>query len=327
MMNRRIFVRSVAGSVLAVPLAALAQPKAAIRIGGLAFLPIASNLATFRRTMKEFGYVEGENLVIEERYAVRPERYAEVTAELVRLKVDVIVTTGTQASLEAKKATATIPIVFVSSLVVTRGLVASLARPGGNLTGVELTSGDFDAKRVQLLKDAVPGLVNLAGLNDVSGQQGSASTQRYWQQSEVAARQLGIRLGQRLDVRTIDDVDRAFAAAAKASAGAMLTPSSSFFHAYKERVVNAAARSRLPTIYEHGDFVEAGGLMSYGSDLREVFRGAAVLVDKVLKGAKPANLPVEQATRIVLAINIKAAKALGLTIPQSLLLRADEVIQ
>jgi putative ABC transport system substrate-binding protein len=250
-----------------------------------------------------------------------------VTAELVRLKVDVIVTTGTQASLEAKKATATIPIVFVSSLVVTRGLVASLARPGGNLTGVELTSGDFDAKRVQLLKDAVPGLVNLAGLNDVSGQQGSASTQRYWQQSEVAARQLGIRLGQRLDVRTIDDVDRAFAAAAKASAGAMLTPSSSFFHAYKERVVNAAARSRLPTIYEHGDFVEAGGLMSYGSDLREVFRGAAVLVDKVLKGAKPANLPVEQATRIVLAINIKAAKALGLTIPQSLLLRADEVIQ
>jgi len=327
MMNRRIFVRSVAGSVLAVPLAALAQPKAAIRIGWLAFLPIASNLATFRRTMKEFGYVEGENLVIEERYAVRPERYAEVTAELVRLKVDVIVTTGTQASLEAKKATATIPIVFVSSLVVTRGLVASLARPGGNLTGVELTSGDFDAKRVQLLKDAVPGLVNLAGLNDVSGQQGSASTQRYWQQSEVAARQLGIRLGQRLDVRTIDDVDRAFAAAAKASAGAMLTPSSSFFHAYKERVVNAAARSRLPTIYEHGDFVEAGGLMSYGSDLREVFRGAAVLVDKVLKGAKPANLPVEQATRIVLAINIKAAKALGLTIPQSLLLRADEVIQ
>jgi putative ABC transport system substrate-binding protein len=327
MMNRRIFVRSVAGSVLAVPLAALAQPKAAIRIGWLAFLPIASNLATFRRTMKEFGYVEGENLVIEERYAVRPERYAEVTAELVRLKVDVIVTTGTQASLEAKKATATIPIVFVSSLVVTRGLVASLARPGGNLTGVELTSGDFDAKRVQLLKDAVPGLVNLAGLNDVSGQQGSASTQRYWQQSEVAARQLGIRLGQRLDVRTIDDVDRAFAAAAKASAGAMLTPSSSFFHAHKERVVNAAARSRLPTIYEHGDFVEAGGLMSYGSDLREVFRGAAVLVDKVLKGAKPANLPVEQATRIVLAINIKAAKALGLTIPQSLLLRADEVIQ
>ena len=327
MMNRRIFVRSVAGSVLAVPLAALAQPKAAIRIGWLAFLPIASNLATFRRTMKEFGYVEGENLVIEERYAVRPERYAEVTAELVRLKVDVIVTTGTQASLEAKKATATIPIVFVSSLVVTRGLVASLARPGGNLTGVELTSGDFDAKRVQLLKDAVPGLVNLAGLNDVSGQQGSASTQRYWQQSEVAALQLGIRLGPRLDVRTIDDVDRAFAAAAKASAGAMLTPSSSFFHAYKERVVNAAARSRLPTIYEHGDFVEAGGLMSYGSDLREVFRGAAVLVDKVLKGAKPANLPVEQATRIVLAINIKAAKALGLTIPQSLLLRADEVIQ
>ena len=128
-------------------------------------------------------------------------------------------------------------------------------------------------------------------------------------------------------MRTIDDVDRAFAAAAKASAGAMLTPSSSFFHAHKERVVNAAARSRLPTIYEHGDFVEAGGLMSYGSDLREVFRGAAVLVDKVLKGAKPANLPVEQATRIVLAINIKAAKALGLTIPQSLLLRADEVIQ
>ena len=327
MMNRGTFVGSVAGSLLAVPLAALAQPKAAIRIGGLAFLPIASNLATFRRTMKEFGYVEGENLVIEERYAGRAERYAEMTAELVRLKVDVIVTTGTQASLEAKKATATIPIVFVSSLVVTRGLVASLARPGGNLTGVELTSGDFDAKRVQLLKDAVPGLVNLAGLNDASGQQGSASTQRYWQQSEVAALQLGIRLGPRLDVRTIDDVDGAFAATAKAGAGAMLTPSSAFFHAHKERVVNAAARSRLPTIYEHGDFVETGGLMSYGSDLREVFRSAAVLVDKVVKGAKPGDLPIEEPTRIELVINLKTAKALGLTIPQSLLQRVDEAIQ
>ena len=305
----------------------MAQPKATIRIGWLGFLPIASNLATFRQTLKEFGYVEGENLVIEERYAVRPERYAEITADLVRLKVDVIVTTGTLASLEAKKATATIPIVFVSSLVVLRELVASLSRPGGNLTGVELTSGEFDAKRVQLLKDAIPGLVNLAALNDVSGQQGSGNGQRYWQQSEAAARQLGIQLGQRLDVRTIDDVDGAFAAASKAGAGAMLTPSSSFLHAHKERVVNAAARSRLPTIYEHGDFVEAGGLMSYGPDVRGAYRGAAVYVDKVLKGAKPANLPVELVTRIVLMINLKTAKALGLTIPQSLLLRADEVIQ
>jgi putative ABC transport system substrate-binding protein len=326
-MDRRTFVGGVAGGLLVVPLAALAQARGAVRIGWLAFLPIASNLATFRRTMKEFGYVEGENLAIDERYAGRAERSAEVTAELVRLKVDVIVATGNLASLEARKATATIPIVFVSSLVVSRGLVESLARPGGNLTGVELTSGDFDAKRVQLLKDAVPGLVNLAVLNDTSGQQSSTNQQRYWQQSEAAARQLGIRLGPRLDVRTIDDVDGAFAAAVNAGSGAMLTPSSAFFHAHKERVVNAAARSRLPTIYEHGDFVEAGGLMSYGSDLREVFRGAAVLVDKVLKGAKPATLPVEQATRIVLMINLKTAKTLGHMIPQSLLLRADEVIQ
>jgi len=327
MMDRRTFVGSVAGGLLALPLVAQAQPKAAVRIGWLGFLPIASNLAAFRQTLKEFGYVEGENLVVEQRYAGRAERYAEITADLVRPKVDVIVTTGTLASLEAKKATATIPIVFVSSLVVARELVESLSRPGGNLTGVEITSGEFDAKRVQLLKDAVPGLVNLAVLNDTSGQQGSANQQRYWQQTEAAARQLGIRLGQRLDVRSIDDVDGAFAAAVKAGAGAMLTPSSAFFHAHKDRLVNAAARSRLPTIYEHGDFVEAGGLMSYGPDLREVFRGAAVLVDKLLKGAKPANLPVEQATRIVLVINIKTAKALGLTVPQSLLLRADEVIQ
>jgi putative ABC transport system substrate-binding protein len=326
-MDRRTFVGDVAAGLLAVPLAALAQSRGVVKIGWLAFQPITSNLATFRQTLKEFGYVEGENLVIEQRYAGRVERYAEVTAELIRLKVDIIVTTGTLASLEAKKVTAAIPIVFVSSLPVARELVASLSSPGGNLTGMEITSGEFDAKRVQLLKDAVPGLVKLAMLNDTSGQLGSANQQRYWGQSEAAARQVGIQSVQRFDVHTIDEVDGAFATASKAGAGAMLTPSSSFFHANKDRLVNAAASSRLPTIYEHGDFVEAGGLMSYGPDLREVFRGAAVLVDKVLKGAKPATLPVEQVTKVVFVINQKTVKALALTIPQSLLSRADEVIR
>lgn len=326
-MDRRAFVGGVAGGILSLSFAAMAQRGAKIHIGWLLIESIPSNLETFRQALKELGYVEGDNFVIEERYAGTADHFAELAAGLVRLKVDIIVATGTTAVRAAQKATATIPIVFVASDPVGAGLVTSMSHPGGNLTGLENLSGDFDAKKIQLLKDVIPSLVNLAFLNNASGQASPATQEKYWRQSETAARQLGIRLGLRLDVRTIDDIDRSFAAAAKAGAGAMLTPSSSFFHAHKERLVNAAAKSQLPTIYEHRDFVLAGGLMSYGADLREVYRGAAIFVDKILKGAKPADLPVEQPTKVLLVINHKTAKALGLTIPQSLLLRADEVIQ
>lgn len=326
-MDRRAVIFTLAAATIAGPRAAFAQGEAKIRVGWVAVGPIPSNMAAFRRGLEQRGYLQRQNLVIEERYAGTVEEYPQLIADLIRLKVEVLVSTGGVASRAAKLATAQIPIVFLTTDPVGSGLVASLARPAENVTGVAILTQDFNAKRVETIVGMVPGITKLAALNDESGTLPPSLQRAFLDESEAAARRFGIELAPKIAVRNIDDVNRAFTAAVKAGAGAMLTISSSYFNAHKERLVSAAAKARLPTIYEHRDFVEAGGLVSYGSDLREAFRLAASYVDKILKGAKPADLPVEQVSKVELSINQRTARTLKLAIPQSLLLRADEVIQ
>jgi len=308
------------------PLAVLAQGDAPARIGWIAVAPIQSNMAVFREAMRQRGYREGSNLRIEEHYASTVDTYASVIADLVRSRVDVIVTTGGVASHEAKRATSNTPVVFLTTDPVGSGLVASLARPGGNLTGVAIITQDFNAKRVETIVSMVPNLRKLAALSDESGALSANIQAAFWDEAETAARRFGLQLAPRAGIRDIEQVNDAFAAAARVGAGAMLTISSSYFNAHKGRVIAAAARVRMPTIYEHRDFVESGGLVSYGPDLREAGRLAASYVDRILKGAKPADLPVEQVSKVELVVNQTTAKSLGLVLPQSLLLRADEVI-
>jgi putative ABC transport system substrate-binding protein len=312
--------------LLAAPLAARAQKAPTARVGWLAPEFKSFALDPFRQALKELGWVEGGSLAIEQRYARgSAERYPELAADLVRLKPDVLVTDGSPATRAAQQATATIPIVFVVGDPVAQGFVASLSRPGRNLTGMSIITGDLNPKRIQLLRETVPAMARLAVLQDQSaiGPAVGAS----WQAIEAASQQLGIQLTAASAARRADELDGAFALAVKERAGGVLVLPSALFSSQIRRIVSLAAKTRLPAIYEHRDFVEAGGLMSYGPSHRDVFRGIAVYVDKILKGAKAANLPVEQPTKLELAINLKTAKALGLTIPQSLAGRADHVIE
>ena len=321
-------ISTMVGVALAPPLAAFAQEdKAKTKIGWLAVGSIPSNMTAFQRALKERGYVEGQNLIIQARYAETVEQYRQQIADLIRLKVDVLVTTGGVASRAAKVSTDKIPIVFLTTDPVGSGLVASLARPTENLTGLALLTQDFNAKRVETIVSMVPGIAKLAALSDRSGALSPGAQRAFWEESEAAARRLGVDLVPKVEVRDVNEVDDVFTAASKAGAGAMLTISSSYFNVHKERLVAAAAKARLPTIYEHRDYVEAGGLVSYGTNVRDAFRIAAGYVDKILKGTNPAQLPVEQISSVELVINQRAARALKLTIPQPLLLRADEVIQ
>ena len=316
---------------LAVPLVAMAEQAPTVRIGWLApeSKPLAFN--AFRQALKDLGWIEGSNLAIEQRYSRgAAERYPELAADLVRLKVDVLVTDGSPATRAAQQATASIPIVFVVGNPVAQGFVASLSRPGSNLTGVAIITGDLNPKRIQLLKEAVPDMARLAILEDASAIESVAPDARLggnWQAIETACRQLGIQLTPTREVRKPDDLGGAFAVAAKEGTGGVLLLPSAFFSSQAQRIVSLAARSRLPAIYEHRDFVEPGGLMSYGPSHRDIFRRIGAYMDRILKGAKPADLPVEQPTKIELVINLKTARALGLTIPQSVLVRADEVIR
>jgi putative ABC transport system substrate-binding protein len=330
--DRRAFISTVAGSLLVAPLAAEAQQAAKIaRIGYL-----SPNLATsphlreaFRQGLRDLGYVEGRNLVIEYRDAEgKVERLPALAAELVALKVDVIVTEGgnTTVPLTAKQATRTLPIVFASAAdPVGSGLVTSLARPGGNLTGLSGLSSELVGKRVELLTQAVPGVGQVAVLW-LPGVYGERTEKEMLTGAEVAARGLGVRL-QFVEARGPADFDRAFSDMTRAGAGALtLLPSNMFFREHG-RLVDLAARHRLPAVYPWRDFVDAGGLMSYGASLTDSSRRAATYVDKILKGAKPGDLPVEQPTKFELMINLKTARTLGLTIPPSLLQRADQVIE
>ncbi len=325
---RRALVVTLAIATLVAPLAADAQARKVSRIGVLwtgSRTAYAPNLDALRQGLHELGYVEGQNVAFEYRFADgRVERLPDLATELVRLRVDVIVTSTTPAIQAAKNATKTIPIVMaVSGDAVGTGLVSSLARPGGNVTGLTLISPELAGKVLELLKEAIPGVTRVAVL--VAYQAGPASA-LFLRETEVAARALGVQV-QPLEVRSPDEFDSAFAAMGRARAGALIVQVSSLTFEHRRRIVDLAAKIRLPAIYESREFVETGGLMSYGQSASDMYRRSAAFVDKILKGAKPADLPVEQPTKFELAINLKTARALGLTIPPSVLVRADRVIE
>jgi len=328
--DRRTFLAGTGAVLLAAPLAAEAQQAAKIaRIGWLAVnLAAAPRLEeAFRQGLRDLGYVEGRNVVIEIRDAEgKPERLPALAAELVALKVDVIVAPNTPQALAAKQATRTLPIVF--SFVadpVASGLVTSLARPGGNVTGLSSLTPELVGKRLELLTQAVPGVSRVAVLWQ-PGFQGERTDKDMLKGADVAARALGVRL-QFVEAQGPADIDRAFSDMTRARAGALTVVGNTMFITERRRLVDLAAKNRLPAVYARREYVDAGGLMSYGSNIADLFRRAATYVDKILKGAKPADLPVEQPTKFELVINLRTAKALGLTIPPSLLARADEVIQ
>jgi putative ABC transport system substrate-binding protein len=330
-MQRRTFMALVSGGLLAVPLVGEAQQTAKIaRIGFLA-LNLAPNphlREAFLQGLRDLGYVEGRNVVIEYRDPEgKPERLPALAAELVALKVDVIVAPSTPAALAAKQATRTVPIVFLSVTdPVTDGLVTSLARPGGNVTGLSTSAApEIVGKRLELLTQAVPGLSGVAVLWQPGGQ-GERTNKDLLKAAEVAARALGLRL-QVVEARGPADFDRAFSDMTRVRAGALTALGGPMFFNERRRLVDLAAKNRLPVVYSQREFVDAGGLMAYGPNIADLFRRAATYVDKILKGAKPGDLPVEQPTKFELLINLKTARALGLTIPPSLLQRADEVIQ
>jgi putative ABC transport system substrate-binding protein len=282
-------------------------------------------LDAFRQGLRELGWVEGQNIVIDYRFAEgRFDRLPDLAAELVRLKVDIIVAATTPAAAAAKKATETIPIVMISvGDPVGLGLIASLARPGGNATGLSYSVGlETIGKGLELLKETVPKVRRVAILSNPANPFQPLAISEV----NVAARSLGLQL-QLLEARGPNDFDGAFAAMATERVGALLVVADSMFLLHRTRLADLAARSRLPAAYGTRENVEAGGLMSYGASVRDLYRRSAAYVDKILKGAKPGDLPVEQPTKFELVINLKAAKALGLTIPPSVLGRADEVIQ
>jgi len=328
-MDRRAFLVGAA-ALLAAPLAAEAQPAGKVpRIGYLSL-----NLATsphlheaFRQGLRDLGYVEGRNVVIEYRDAEgKLERFPALAAELVALKVDVIVVTSTPAALAAKQATKTLPIVFAAAGdPVASGLVTSLARPGGNVTGLAVLAPELVGKCLELLTQAVPGVSRVAVLWYPGGH-GERTEKNILTGAEVAGRALGVRL-QFVETRGPADFDGAFAEMTRARAGALTVLPSNMLINERRRLVDLAAKNRLPAVYGSREFVDAGGLMAYGPSFADMFRRAATYMDRILKGAKPADLPVEQPTKFELVINLKTAKALGLTIPQSLLLRADQVIE
>jgi putative tryptophan/tyrosine transport system substrate-binding protein len=278
----------------------------------------------FQQQLRELGYVEGKNIAFESRYGEDNfDRLPSLADELVRLKVDVLVTNSTPAALAAKNATRTIPIVFLGvSDPVTVGLVDSLARPGGNVSGFSNIAPVLAGKRLELLKETVPKLSRVAVLWDPKA---PGSTQQ-WKESQLPARELGLHLYS-MEVSSTDKYEDAFKEATKARSAAIAVTQNPLATSNRKRVTELAIRNRLPAIYPRKEFVETGGLMSYGPDVAEPQRRAAILVDKILKGAKPADLPVEQPTKFELMINLKTAKALGLTIPPVVLMRAEKVIK
>jgi putative tryptophan/tyrosine transport system substrate-binding protein len=303
------------------------QPARIHRIGIL--IPasasfLSARVEALRQGLRALGYVEGKNILIEYRYAEgKGERPPDLAAELVQLKVDVIVTSSPSATLAAKKASGTIPIVFAAANdPVGTGLVSSLARPGGNITGLSLMVPDLDGKRLELLKEAFPSVARVAFLWNPSGSRGNPALTVM----EAAAKALVLKLLS-LEVRSLDDFESAFARAKKERAQELITTTGGLINTQQRRVLDFAAKNRLPAIYHYNEFVEAGGLMSYGPDNTDLWRRAAVYVDKILKGAKPADLPVQQATKFEFIINLKAAKQIGLTIPPNMLERADKVIK
>jgi putative ABC transport system substrate-binding protein len=329
MMDRRAFITMVGGSFLAAPLVVEAQPAGKVsRIGFLFFgAPGPSAEAdAFRQGLRDLGYIEGQNTTIEYRFAGgQVERLPELASELARLKVDVIVASNTPSAMAAKAATSTIPIVFaVVADAVGAGLISNFARPGGNITGLTSISSELSGKRLELLKEVAANASRLAVLYNPSDR----SNVLMLKELQESARVLGLTVHP-LEVRAPGDFGGAFAAMSRERDSVLFVAAGvlTLEHRNRKALVDLATKSRIPAMWGHRQFVEAGGLMSYAVNFYDQLRRAAIYVDKILKGAKPGDLPVEQPTRYELIINLKTAKALGLTIPQSLLVRADEVIQ
>jgi ABC-type uncharacterized transport system substrate-binding protein len=314
--------------VLFFGVAAEAQQTAKVsRIGFLSSLSpssITARTESFRQGLHELGYVEGKNIVIEWRYAEgNPDRLKELAAELVRLKVDVIVTGGPAVNRPAKDATATIPIVLAfDNDPVGNGFAASLARPGGNITGLSTHYPEISGKQLELLKEIVPKLSRVA----VLGNSTVPGNEQALRETELAAGAFGVKL-QYLDVQNPKEIDLAFRAASKGRAEAVLVLGSQVVTSNAKQFAELAVKNRLPAIYWSPEFVEAGGLMTYSVSITDLFRRAATYVDKILKGEKPANLPIEQPKKFEFIVNLKAAKQIGLTIPPNVLARADRVIK
>jgi putative tryptophan/tyrosine transport system substrate-binding protein len=327
-MDRRRFLLAALAGALAAPLGAEGQqaPKTA-RIGFLSLSSGPTPTMDISPALHELGWIEGQNIAVEYRWAAgREDQLPALAAELVRLKVDVIVTVSTPAARAAKRATTTIPIVatFVADPVGS-GLVASLARPGGNITGLTTLATGLVAKRLELLKAVVAGSTRMAVLWQ-PGVFAERTMRDMVEETQVAGRTLGLQV-RFVEARRPDDFEQAFSAMREARAGGLLVFPSPMFFEERRSMVAHAAKSRLPAVYPWREAAGAGGLMSYSTNFPDMYRRAATYVDKILKGATPADLPVEQPTKFELVINMKTARVLGLTIPQSILVRADEVIQ
>jgi putative tryptophan/tyrosine transport system substrate-binding protein len=324
-MKRRDFITLVGGAAAAWPLAARAQHAGKTwRIAFIAHVPSIIYEEPLFDDLRELGYVEGQNIIIERRYAEgRPERFQEFAAEMVRLKADLIITTTTPAALAARNATTTIPIVIPTAIdPVGTGLIASLAHPGGNITGGAILVGELAAKRLQLLKEVVPNL-SRTGVLWNSANPANALALR---ETDGAARALGVTL-QSHEVKGQKDFEVAFARMAEERLDALFVLDDALTIQYRKEIADFAMQKRLPSVFSAKDGVEAGGLMTYGPRYSEMMRRAASLVDKILRGAEPASLPMEQPTAFDLVINLKTANAIGLTVPPPLLARADEVIE
>ena len=327
---RKIFCVALSAVLFALCFSAEAQqPGKIFRIGYLDPGTVSGNAALlekFRQELNKLGWVEGKNIAIEYRFAeLKPERVAELAAELVRLKVDLIVTSGVPPALEVKNATTTIPIVMTSSAdPVASGLVGSLGRPGGNVTGISTLADELNTKRLEILKDAIPKLDRVGLLRSSSYNPG---VELQLKELRVAAPALKVKLEEIEAQPDPQGLESAFETAKQKQVGAIMPTSIRVFFAERKRIVELATKHRLPAIYSRKEYVDEGGLMSYGDNYDDQYRKAAYYVDKILKGAKPADLPVQQATKFEFGINLKAAKQIGLTIPNRVLERATQVIR
>jgi putative ABC transport system substrate-binding protein len=325
-MNRRRFLLTSLTGVLATPLAAEAQPAGKVyRIGLLQPIPntpAVNYTEAVRQGLRDHGYFEGQNLVIEHRMSSAPKENPALLADLLGRKIDILVTWSTPALVAAKKATSAIPIVGISGDPVQTGLVASLARPGGNLTGLAVLTEELELKNLQLLKEIAPEATRIAVLWNPDNPVWGHALKRL----QEAAPALGVKL-QPLAVRDLEDLETAFAAAIREKAGALLVFREQIFIVHRQQIVRFVGMNRLPAAYGSSSFIEAGGLLVYGVNVPDMLRRAGGYIDKILKGAKPADLPIQQPTKLELILNLKTAKALGLTIPPSLLARADQVLE
>jgi putative ABC transport system substrate-binding protein len=322
--KRRGLVLSFCAMLGGAAVADAQQPKRIPRIGYLSTSTASAFSEAMRLGLRDLGYVEGQNIILEYRYAEeKADRLPKLAEELVRLKVDLIFANSATSASIAKKATQTIPIVFYSSAdPVSSGLVESLARPGGNLTGFASIAAELAGKRLQLMKDAVPNLSRVAVLWERKNQ----GSEESWKQSRVAAREMGLQIHS-MTVNSADKFESAFKDAIKARSDALAVTLSALFSSHQKAIVSLATNLRFPAIYTREEFVDNGGLMSYGAGRDEPFKRIPVLIDKILKGARPADLPVEQPTKFEFVVNLKAAQQIGLTIPPNVLARADRVIR